>query len=61
MERKHVVDKRSVRLEKVLESDYIPFLGGRPARETVIGNEDVIDLSIALNTCRTLEELFEHA
>ena len=28
MEKKHVVDKRSIKLEDVLKADYIPFLWG---------------------------------
>jgi hypothetical protein len=57
MERSSKVhDKRSVRLEKVLGADYIPFMTGRPVREKVIGQEDLLNLRIALNTARTLEE-----
>ena len=56
MERKNVFDKRLVKLEDVLKSDYIPFLGGRPVRNTVIGDEDLLNLRIALNTSTSLEE-----
>ena len=56
MEKKHVVDKRSIKLEDVLKADYIPFFSGRPERETVIGKEDLMNLEIVLNTTKTVEE-----
>ena len=56
MENKNVVDKRAVKLEDVLKADYIPFLGGRPNRQTVIGKEDVMNLAIVLNTTASVEE-----
>ena len=34
----------------------IPFLGGRPARDRVIGKDDILDLTIALGTARSIEE-----
>ena len=36
----------------------IPFLGGRPKREAIISNDDIMNLLIACNTCRTLEDFF---
>ncbi len=51
-------DRRRVSLENVLSQDYIPFLGGRPEREEVIGANDIINLKIALNTFQSLENLF---
>jgi hypothetical protein len=56
MEKKNVKDKRSIKLEDVLKPDYIPFLSGRPKRETVIGKEDLMNLEIVLNTTQTVEE-----
>lgn len=56
MAHKKVVDKRSVTLASVLSESYIPFLGGRPVRERVIGQEDVTNLIIALNTSGSAEE-----
>ena len=52
-------DKRRITLKEVMADDYIPFLEGRPKRETVIGSNDIINLKIALNTVGTLEELFQ--
>ena len=37
----------------------IPFLGGRPRRDTVISNDDILNLVIASNTCTTLEEFLK--
>ncbi len=56
MEKRHVVDKRSIKLENVLKSDYIPFLGGRPIRDKVIGKDDILNLRIILNTLSTVDE-----
>jgi hypothetical protein len=56
MEKKNVIDKRSVKLEKINKPGYIPFLEGRPARDTVIGSEDITNLRIALETSRSVQE-----
>jgi hypothetical protein len=56
MEKKNVIDKRSVKLEQMRKPGFIPFLEGRPKRDTVIGKEDILNLSIALETSGTLEE-----
>jgi hypothetical protein len=36
----------------------IPFLGGRPKRDSIISNDDIMNLLIACNTCQTLDEFF---
>lgn len=54
-EKKNVIDKRSIKLEDILKHDYIPFLSGRPERETVIGNDDLMNLEIVLNTVNTVD------
>jgi hypothetical protein len=56
MEKKRVVDKRAIKLEDLMKSDYIPFLSGRPKRETVIGQDDLMNLEIVLNTTSTVDE-----
>ncbi len=56
MEKRHVIDKRQVKLEDIMKEDYIPFLEGRPHRESVITWDDVADLKIALNTIATFDE-----
>ena len=60
MKKPIVIDKRSVRLETISHPDYIPFLGGRPDRTTVITHEDEINLRILLNTVTSIEELIRH-
>lgn len=43
--------KRRIRLTRILEGQIkVPFLKGRPDRETVISQDDIIDLRIVLNT-----------
>jgi hypothetical protein len=56
MEDRHVIDKRSIKLEDVMKKDYIPFLGGRPERQTIIGKDDILNLEITLNTCSSVDE-----
>lgn len=58
--KRYVNDKRNVRLEEVSRDDYIPFLGGRPLRESSISEDDVINLIITLNTARSMDEFLEH-
>lgn len=54
--KKNVIDKRKIRLEEVTKDEYIPFLGGRPERDTIINQDDITNLIIALNT-QTIEQL----
>jgi hypothetical protein len=56
-DKKNVIDKRSIKLEDVMKPDYIPFLSGRPERETVIGKDDLMNLEIVLNTVNTVEDM----
>ena len=56
MKKNRVSDRRFIRLEEISKEDYIPFLGGRPVRDTAISQDDVVNLLIALNTSRSLEE-----
>jgi hypothetical protein len=59
MEDRHVIDKRSIKLEDVMKKDYIPYLGGRPERPTIIGKDDILNLEITLNTCATVDEFLK--
>jgi hypothetical protein len=56
MEKKKVIDKRQVKLEEIMKEGYIPFLGGRPEREYVIGKDDIMNLKIILNTTESVNE-----
>lgn len=57
MKKPIIIDKRSVRLENINRPDYIPFLGGRPKRGTVINHDDQINVKILLNTADTIDDL----
>lgn len=35
---------------------YIPLFDGRPERENWINGDDILNLNIALNTARTIDE-----
>jgi hypothetical protein len=59
MDERHVVDKRSIKLEDVMKKDYIPFLGGRPERQTIVNKDDILNLDITLNTCSTVDEFLK--
>jgi hypothetical protein len=56
---RHVIDKRTIKLEDVMKNDYIPFLSGRPEREKIIGKDDIMNVEILLNTTKTVAELIE--
>jgi hypothetical protein len=48
-------DTRRVKLEDIMRSDYIPMGAGRPARDTMIGSDDICNLSIALGTSSSVD------
>lgn len=56
MDNKKVFDKRVVKLEEIMDKNYIPFLGGRPKRSKIIQKEDLQNLTIELNRVITFEE-----
>ncbi len=49
------LDKALIQPDQSTNS-FIPFLKGRPIREGIINNEDLINLKIALNTSKSLQE-----
>jgi hypothetical protein len=55
VDKSKVIDRRHIRLEEVMKPDYIPFMGGRPERSTVISADDTLNLVILLNTTTTAE------
>lgn len=56
-DKRNVVDKKTIKLEDVMKSDYIPFLSGRPEREKIIGKDDLMNVEILLNTTVTVDDL----
>jgi hypothetical protein len=54
--KENVNDRRVVKLEKIMDPNYIPFLGGRPARADQINKNDVLDMKIMVNLCGNVEE-----
>jgi hypothetical protein len=59
LERKRVVDKRTIKLEDLLKPDYIPFLSGRPEREIIINGDDLMNLEIMMNTTNSVEDFVQ--
>ena len=55
MENKRVIDKRYIRLEEVMKAGFIPFLGGRPERVSIIKADKILNLRILLNTTSSVE------
>jgi hypothetical protein len=55
MEKQNLADN-TTRPENVPRDGYIPFLGGRPDREAIICDDDIINLRINLNITDTVEE-----
>jgi hypothetical protein len=60
MKKSNVVDNRRFKLEDIKKKDYIPFLGGRPERIKVIQHDDILNLSIALNTEKSFEKFLKN-
>ena len=56
MEKPAIIDKRPIKLEDITRAEYIPFLGGRPKRVTIITGDDIVDLKILLNTTSTVDQ-----
>lgn len=50
-------NSRPAKVRTALASDVIPLFAGRPAREKVIGRDDLLDLDILLHTCDGVDEL----
>ena len=59
MRRQNVYERRPSRLEELIPQGYIPFLHGRPVRESTIDKDDILNLRIALNTAADLEEFVQ--
>ena len=56
---RNLMDELHMMLEKAMQEEYKKLLCGRPKREKEINKEDVIDLQIALNSSKTIEEFLD--
>ena len=56
MEQSRIKLEKALKLATPVKKDFIPLFSGRPLRDTVIGKEEILNLEIALNTARSLEE-----
>ncbi|NLP01992.1 MAG: hypothetical protein GX089_05830 [Fibrobacter sp.] len=43
-------------LEISRADNHIPFMAGRPRRDAAIGKDDLMNLQIAIYTCKSLED-----
>ncbi|MBN1980759.1 MAG: hypothetical protein JW795_04465 [Chitinivibrionales bacterium] len=59
MDHSRVSDNRRIKLENIMKEGYIGFLEGRPNREKVINPDDMCNLTIALNTTKTIDEFLK--
>lgn len=50
-------DKRRFKLEDINDKQYIPWLGGRPKRDTCITRDDITNLVIKLNNINDAKEI----
>lgn len=56
MDSSDTLDKPRVPPDQLSNGAFIPFLEGRPTRDGIINNEDIINLKIALNVSKNLQE-----
>ena len=48
---------KRIQLTRILKDNIrIPFKSGRPKREKRINNDDLVNLAILLNTCKSFED-----
>ncbi len=58
MEQKNVIDERPVGTANLVKTR-IPFLSGRPERETIISVDEIINLTISLNVTKSVDEFLQ--
>ncbi|MDO5577046.1 MAG: hypothetical protein Q4F84_08200 [Fibrobacter sp.] len=59
--KKHYFQQKSETANEIKNApidSYIPFLEGRPERKDTICRDDILDLLIAIHTCKSFEEFF---
>ena len=52
---KSMKDVQLYKLQELINSDYIPFLGGRPERRHPISSQEIVDLKIDLWTTSSVD------
>jgi hypothetical protein len=58
MERKNVTEERPVGTVNLAKAR-IPFLSGRPERDTIISVDEIINLTITINVTKSVDELLQ--
>ena len=56
MAKENLYDELQKILNKALSKNHIPLFEGRPKREQIINNDDLLNLEIIINTSKTLDE-----
>ncbi|MGD9201875.1 MAG: hypothetical protein PVI26_09950 [Chitinispirillia bacterium] len=56
MKKPDMIDYKEIKTSRLKRRSIIPFMQGRPARNTIIQKDDIINLIIMLNTCKSLNE-----
>jgi hypothetical protein len=56
MKKQDIVDYKQLKVTKIRRRSIIPFMQGRPERDTIIQKDDITNLVILLNTCKNLDE-----
>lgn len=56
MEKPNTIDKKPSSSKDYKKDNHIPFLGGRPQRDTIISLDEITDLRINLNITKSVEE-----
>ncbi len=56
MKERNLMEELNVMLAKAMSEEYKKLLCGRPSRKKEIDKEDIINLKIALNCSKTIEE-----
>lgn len=58
MERNNVAEERPVGAANLAKTR-IPFLSGRPERDTIISVDEIINLTISLNVTKSVDEFLQ--
>ncbi len=56
MKERNLMDELNIMLAKAMSEEYKKLCRGRPKREKEIDKEDIINLKIALNSSKNIEE-----